>query len=272
MSLLETNITAARPAPPSPFVTLTVVAIVLLALSTLWGFVDPRVIEGAPVWMKPLKFSISFALLFGTIALVEAQLSDPVRNGWTLRITGWIMAAAFLSEMAYIMYQAGRSEASHFNLSTPFNTFMYSVVMAVGAVALVLGTAVIGWLVKRDKGAGLSPALREAIWLGFLLTFILTMIVAGYMSSSGAHFVGIHPEGAPTLPLIGWSGVTGDLRPAHFASLHAMQALPMLALWLGRRGKAGSISTIRVASAGYAIFTMAVFGQALLGWPLTPLG
>jgi hypothetical protein len=98
------------------------------------------------------------------------------------------------------------------------------------------------------------------------------MIVAGYMSSGGSTCVGIHPEGAPTLPVFGWSSVTGDLRPAHFVSLHAMQALPMLALWLGRQGKIGSVGTIRLASAGYAILTLAVFGQALFGLPLIPLG
>jgi hypothetical protein len=40
-----------------------------------------------------------------------------------------------------------------------------------------------------------------------------------------SRFVGIHPKGAPILPVFGWSGVTGDLRLAHFVSLHAMQAL-----------------------------------------------
>ncbi|GAB5448541.1 hypothetical protein [Gymnodinialimonas sp.] len=272
MSLLDANVPAIRDTPPSQFVTLTVVALVLIALSGMWGLVDPRMIQGVPVWMKPLKFSLSFAALFATIALLETRLSSAVRNGWTLRITGWVMAAAFLSEMAYMMYQGGRSEASHFNLSTPFNEFMYSVVMAAGAVALVVGVGVIGWLAKRDKDADLSPALREAIWLGFLLTFVLTMIVAGYMSSGSTRFVGVHPEGAPTLPLVGWSGVTGDLRPAHFASLHAMQALPLLALWLERGGQVGSVTTIRWASMGYAAVTLAVFAQALLGLPLIPLG
>ena len=61
---------------------------------------------------------------------------------------------------------------------------------------------------------------------GFLLNFILTMIVVGYMSGGiSSRFVGIHPKGAPILPVFGWSGVTGDLRLAHFVSLHAMQAL-----------------------------------------------
>lgn len=272
MSLLDTNTPTDSAPRPTQFQTLTVVSIVLLALTVLWGFVDPRLIDGVPVWMKPLKFALSFAVLFGTIALVEPRLSDRVRDGWTLRVVGWVMAAAFLSEMAYMMYQAGRAEPSHFNYSTPFNQIMYEVVMAAGAVSLVAATAVIGWVVKRDKGADLSPALREAIWLGFLLTFVLTMIVAGYLSMNLGHFVGVHPEGAPILPLLGWSGVTGDLRPAHFASLHAMQALPLLALWLDRKDSSGSVRTLRFAAFGYAALTLAVFAQALMEMPLIPLG
>ncbi|MEO1678693.1 MAG: hypothetical protein AAFU80_11110 [Pseudomonadota bacterium] len=272
MSTRDAALPTVREDAPSQFVTLTVVALVLLALSTLWGFVDDRTIEGVAVWMKPFKFALSFAVFFATIALIERRLSDPVRNGWTLRILGWAMAAAFLSEMAYMMYQAGRAEASHFNMSTPFNEFMYTVVMAAGAVVLVAATALIGWVARRDANANLSPALREAIWLGFLLTFILTMIVAGYMSAGGTRLVGVHPEGAATLPFVGWSGVTGDLRPAHFASLHAMQVLPLLAMWLDRGGRTGSVLTIRFAALGYAALTLAVFVQALLGLPLIPLG
>lgn len=272
MSLLDATLPVARVEAPSQFRTLTVVAVVLLALTVLWGFVDARTIDGVLVWMKPLKFALSFAVLFGTIALVETRLTERVRKGWPLRIVGWVMASAFLSEMAYMMYQAGRAEASHFNLSTPFHEFMYTVVMAAGAVALVAATGVIGWIVKRDNGANLSPALREAIWLGFGLTFVLTMIVAGYMSSGTGHFVGVHPEGAPTLPLFGWSGVTGDLRPAHFASLHAMQALPLLALWLDLRGHSASVRTVRVGAFGYAAMTLAVFAQAVMEIPLVPLG
>ncbi|MEM7470593.1 MAG: hypothetical protein AAF340_04515 [Pseudomonadota bacterium] len=273
MTLLDVNPPATRTERPMQFTTLTVVAVVLAALSILWGFVDERLIDGVPVFMKPLKFALSFALLFATLALVETRLTQGARDGWTLRITGWVMAAAFLSEMAYMMYQAGRAEASHFNLSTPFNELMYTSVMAVGAVALVLGTAVIGWVVKRDKAARFGPALREAIWLGFVLTFVLTMIVAGYMSMGSTRFVGVHPDGAPSLPLVGWSGVTGDLRPAHFAALHAMQVLPLLGLWLDRGGeRQGAVRTIRIAAFGYAILTLAVFGQALMGLPLIPLG
>lgn len=273
MTLLDPQIETPLRTNPSQFQTLTVVAIILVAISGLWGFVDARALtDGVPVWMKPLKFSLSFVVLFITIALVESRFSAPVRNGWTLRIVGWVMAAAFLSEMAYMMYQGARVEASHFNLSTPFNTFMYTVVMAAGAVALVASVGVIGWLAWRDKGADLGPALREAVWLGFLVSFVLTLIVASYMSSGTGHYVGEHPLGAASLPLVGWSGVTGDLRPAHFLSLHAMQVLPLLGIWLDTQGAAGGTRTVRFAALGYIVLTLAVFGQAIMGMPLIPLG
>lgn len=272
MSLLDAQLPALRGPAPTQFQTLTVVAVVLGALSILWGGVDTRMVDGAFVWMKPLKFSLSFALLFATIALVEARLSAPVRDGWPLRITGWVMAAAFLSEMAYMMYQGARAEPSHFNVSTPFNQMMYEVVMAAGAVSLVIGVAVIGWIVRRDTAATIGAATRQGIWLGFLLSFVLTMVVAMYLSFQGQHHVGLHPDGAPTLPLVGWSGVTGDLRPAHFLSLHAMQVLPLLGLWLDRRGESGDVRTLRIAALGYSVLTLAVFGQAIMGLPLIPLG
>ncbi|MDJ0992522.1 MAG: hypothetical protein QNI90_03045 [Dinoroseobacter sp.] len=272
MSLLDTNSPSIAQEAPSQFRVLAVVSVVLVALTVLWSFVDDRTIEGVAVWMKPLKFALSFAVLFATITLVETRLSPSVREGWPFRVIGWVMAAAFLSEMAYMMYQAGRAETSHFNVSTPFHRMMYEVVMAAGAVSLVAATAAIGWLVKRDKSADLSPAVREAIWLGFLLTFVLTMIVAVTMSFLGDRHVGVHPVGAPTLPLVGWSGVVGDLRPAHFASLHAMQVLPFLALLLERGEKTASVKTIRLAAIVYSGLTFAVFGQALMNIPLIPLG
>ena len=271
MSLLDTNLPAVRAGAPSQFHVLTVVSAILLAVTVAWGFVDARLIDGVPVWMKPLKFALSFVVLFWTMALVEARMSAGWREGWTLRITGWVMAAAFLSEMAYMIYQAARAEASHFNLSTPFHETMYTV-MGVGAVSLIAGVAVMGWAVTRDGGVAMGPGLREGVWLGFASTFVLTFIVAGYLSSSGGHFVGVHPEGAPTVPLMGWSGVTGDLRPAHFASIHAMQALPLLGLWLDRRGGAGAVRKLRLAAAGFAVLTLALFVQALMGVPLIPLG
>lgn len=272
MSLLEAHPAAVRDGAPRQFQTLTVVALVLLGLSAAWVLVDPRMVDGAAVGMKPLKFALSFAVLFATLSSIEPRLSRGLRDGWTFRVIGWVMATAFLSEMAYMIYQGALAEPSHFNLSTPFHAFMYTVVMATGAVLLVLGVGLIGWLVQRDRTADLGDGLRTGIVLGFGLTFVLTMITAGYLSTNGSHFVGQHPDGGAVLQLFGWSGVTGDLRPAHFAALHAMQALPLLGLWLDRRGSPNAARTVGIAALGYGTLTMIVFTQATLGLPLIPLG
>jgi len=272
MSLLDTYPTSIRSAPPSQFLVLTMVSIVFLAVGVAWSVVDTRQVVGAAVWMKPVKFALSFAIFFATIALVEARLSQTVRDGWLLRIIGWVMAAAFLSEMAYMTYQAALAKPSHFNIGTPFHAFMYKVVMASGAVALVLGAALIGVIAQRDRSARIGDGLRTGIFLGFPLTFVLTMVTAGYLSINGGHFVGLHPEGATVLPLLGWSGVTGDLRPAHFVAMHAMQALPLLGLWLDRRGVGSPTRILLIGAALYGGLTMAVFAQALMGMPLVRLG
>ena len=77
---------------------------------------------------------------------------------------------------------------------------------------------------------------------------------------------------AEGLPFVGWATATGDLRPAHFLSLHAMQVLPLFGLWLDRRGTVHAVRPVRLAAVGYSLLTMAVFAQALLGLPRIPLG
>ena len=259
----------ARPAATT-FQALTAVAAAMVALGLLWASTDPRLVDGMPVWSKPLKFALSFVALFGTLALLEARLSPAVRDGRPMRLIALVMAACFLSEMAWIVYQAARAQGSHYNFDDPLAAFMYMTVMAFGAVTLVACIGAIGWIAKRDAGAALGAATREAVWLGFLASFVLTMIVAGTLSSGEGHFVGTPPADAVDWPLLGWSGAVGDLRPAHFLSLHAMQVLPLLGLWLDRRG--GGVGPVRVAAAAYAILTFAVFAQALAGMPLIHLG
>lgn len=273
MSLLDRDFGATRGTVPSQFHVLTVVSAVLLGLTIAWGFVDPRQIGGVSVWLKPMKFALSFVVLFWTMALVEARLSAVWREGRLLRATALVMAAAYLVEMAYMIYQAARAEASHFNLATPFHEAMYTV-MGIGAVSLIAGVAVMGWVARRDADADLGPGLRVGIWLGFAATFGLTFVVAGYLSSTGGPFTGPHPSDAATLPLLGWSGVTGDLRPAHFGAIHAMQVLPLLGLWLDRRGTGANTAVrgLRVAALAYALLTLALFAQALAGMPLIRLG
>jgi hypothetical protein len=233
------------------------------------GLLDPRTLAGENVWLKPGKFALSFVALFATLAPVVERLSAPVRHGRPMRAATTALSLAFWGEMVVIGGRAARGEASHFNVGTPLDQALYSL-MGAGALTLVAAIAVIGWLATRDDQARLGPGLRYGVSIGFVLAAGLTLVTAGTLSSLGGHFVGTPSPTTGTLPLLGWSTEVGDLRPAHFLALHAMQVLPLLGWWMDRRGQAANTAkrAVRRAAAVYAVLTAAVFIQALMGLPL----
>ena len=255
-----------RTEPRDDFAALTVLSVALTVLFALGVATDPRTLDLAPVWLKPLHFALSFVLYFATLALVVRRLSPQVRSGWPLRVTTLAIAVSFMAEMAYIAVQAAQAERSHFNVGDPLHAALYAA-MGVGAVTLVAGVAVIGVIAARDAGFSAGPRSRQGIVLGFWITLPLTLIVAGYMGSHGSHWVGTPQPGAATVPLMGWSLTVGDLRPAHFLSIHAMQALPLLGLWLDRRGSKNR-RILWGAAVLWSVACLALFAQALMGLPL----
>jgi len=253
--------------PPGIFAQLTIVSIALLGIAVLWGQFDTRVLDDVAVWAKPAKFALSFIVHFGTLAIIVAALSEKSRRHLSIVVAGGVMAVAFLAEMAYIFFQAAQAEHSHFNFSTSFHQVMYAW-MGVGAVLLVAMPIVVAWMARRDSAIG--PATRAGIWWGALASFTLTIIVAGYLSEQSGHFVGLPSDPPRVLPVLGWSTEVGDLRPAHFLSLHVLQLLPMIGLWIDRTGR-GSAAIIKFLAAAYALLTFSVLGQSLLGLPLISL-
>lgn len=257
-------------APPNAFAALTAFSAALLLLALLWASGEPRLVDGEPAWIKPAKFALAFVATFGTLALAQSRLSAPWAGGWLLASTGAVMGAAFAGEMAYLVVQAARGEASHYNTSTPFNARMYQL-MGVGAVLLTLGIGLVGVAVLRDREARLSPALRRAVGLSFVVTTPLVLVTAGWLSAQGGPHVGLHPTGGATVPGLGWSLATGDLRPAHFLALHAMQAIPLWVMARDRLGGRVAPAEVLGVTALWAALTAAVFVKALMGLPLVRL-
>jgi len=248
---------------PSIFAQLTIASIAMLAIAVLWGQFDPRILDDVSVWVKPAKFALSFTVHFATLAIIVAALSENIRKHLSITIAGGVMAIAFLAEMAYLVFQAAQAEHSHFNFSTPFHQTMYSL-MGLGAVLLIAMLIVVAWVARRDLAIG--SATKEGIWWGALTSFLLTLVTAGYLGNQGGHFVGVPYDPSRVLPIVGWSTEVGDLRPAHFLSLHAMQLLPLIGLWIDQTGR--SVAIVKPLAAAYAVLSLVVLGQSLMGLPL----
>jgi hypothetical protein len=122
-----------------------------------------------------------------------------------------------------------------------------------------------------------AAAVRLGLGLSLLgmlaaVPMVLPSQDPGIEGISGAHSVGV-PDGGPGLPVVGWSTTGGDLRIGHFVGLHALQALPILAILLNRflgtrLDEHTRVRLLVVAGAAYGILTMLLTWQALRGQPL----
>ena len=90
--------------------------------------------------------------------------------------------------------------------------------------------------------------------------------MAGELAGNGGRYIGTPSVDGSRLPIVGWSMEVGDLRPAHFFALHAMQVLPACGYIASRFDFSQRL--VWIATALYASFTITVFLTALRGIPL----
>jgi len=239
----------------------TSMAALTAVLAVAW-LVDDRTVAGAPVWAKPLKFAVSFVLYAFTLAWMLDHLTRWRRAG---RRLGTMIVAAGLVEMVIITGQAARGRGSHFNVETPFDNVLFTI-MGVTVAVLYVMTLLVGLLLLRTPSG--DAAADWAVRLGVFVS-LLGMSVGVVMVVLNGHAVGV-PDGGPGLPLVGWSTTGGDLRIAHFAGMHALQVLPLVAGVLAARGVAGgtALRVVVVAAAAHAALVVLLTWQALRAQPL----
>ncbi|GJD96221.1 hypothetical protein [Methylobacterium iners] len=232
---------------------------------------DARLLNGESVWAKPLKFALSSAVHFGSIALAVHWL----RPAWTA--SAWMTAlaaasvAAAVFEVAYIALQGALGASSHFNVSTPLHAALWSL-MAAAAVIVLAPMAVIGLLAALDDRARWPAPVRAGVAVGMLGGALLTLVTAFRMGANMSHFIGAPPSWDSLVPLTGWSWRGADLRPAHFLATHMAQAIPLLSLAASPLvpPRAAIVAVVAFATSWTGL-TILVFGNALAGGSLATL-
>ncbi len=251
-----------------PLMATAVLMLPSLGVSLVGLLLDPRVIAGAPAWLKPAKFAISTLIYTGSLAWLLRYVTVWPR---VTRVAAWTTAVALVIEIALIDLQAARGATSHFNQTTSFDIAVFSIM---GGMIALLWIASVVLLLALFRQRFTDPAWAWALRLGLLVT-VLGSAMGGLMLAprdeqvrtgrqpSGGHTIGA-PDGTPGLPLMNWSRTHGDLRVPHFFGLHGLQAIPMLAWTVGRRRRLRT-SMVATVAASYLALIAILVAQALAG-------
>ncbi|WP_018682418.1 hypothetical protein [Actinokineospora enzanensis] len=253
-----------------PLVLFTVLMGALTVVSLVGMVVDDRQLEGVSVWLKPLKFDLSFILFALTWAWL---LSLPEHTTRFLNRTATVLVGGGLVEMVIITVQAARGRMSHFNNTTTLDGTLFQIM---GATVVVIWVATLLLTIKL-AAQRLAPrpellAIRLGMVIslvGMLIGFLMTINTSsGVEGIVGAHAVGV-PDGGPGMPLTNWSTTGGDLRIPHFLGLHAVQLLPIVGLLLRRRtDERSAVRLVWTLGLGYAGLFALLTWQAIRGQSL----
>ncbi len=268
----------------APMTLLSLVTAGLTLFFVVGIFADSRMITGAPAWLKPAKFALSISIYTLTITWMLGFVETERR--WKKRLVGllgWLIVGVFVLEMIPVVVQVVRGTTSHFNVATPLEALLWSV-MGAAIVTLWTTNFVLAALLlfQRFEAPAFAWSLRLGLiiaivgmGLGFLMTTPTAQQMASWQGGApvtvvGAHTVGFE-DGGPGLPVVGWSTRGGDLRVGHFIGMHALQVLPFLGLFIVRRrlSRKQGVRLVWTAAAGLLGVVLLVTWQALRAQPLT---
>ena len=231
--------------------------------------VDRAAISGVHPALKPFKFAVSIAAFLLTMGVLLPMVSMQEASRSVL---AWLFAATMGIEMVAIVVQAVRGTTSHFNVRGPRETGIWRAMVA----AIVLATIGIVWVVFAaflgplvGEGGSPLPLLMTIAWRAGLLLLLLAPVTGFAMGGRLRHSIG-GKDGGAGLPFVNWSVHHGDLRVAHFFTLHAVQVLPLvaglllqieLANWLR-----GVFLAVAIGAAG--AISLGTLAQAFAGRPV----
>lgn len=227
-----------------------ILALIFLGLTLIFT----TQVAGVNAWYKPFKFAFSIALYAITIAWFVWYLPS-----FNTTLFNFAVIALLGFEIVYIALQAARGQLSHFNISSPLYSALYTS-MALAATAISLYTAYIGFLFFKNSFPTLPAYYLWSIRVAIIL-FVVFSLEGFLMGSRLSHTIG-GKDGSTGLPLVNWSYKYGDPRIAHFIGMHALQVLPLLSFYLLKNTKA----TI-IAGALYGMLALFTLLQALNGKP-----
>lgn len=237
--------------------------IALFFLALLMFSIDPTEIKGINAWIKPMKFGLSITIYVWTFAwLLGYSVNQRAK-----RIISMGVIVSMAVEITLIYIQAFRGTTSHFNVTSPLDGIIFAI-MGVFILINTLTNAYAAWIFFREE----LPLNRPMLWAwrAGLLLLLFGSVSGQWMVIQLAHTVGA-ADGGPGLPFVNWSTVAGDIRSAHFFTLHGLQVIPIAAAVFDRFTGSSATRWVITSIVIYTSWCIILHLRALQGLPLIAL-
>jgi hypothetical protein len=156
-------------------------------------------------------------------------------------------------ELFVITWQAANGRLSHFNISKPLYSTLFSL-MGVAISILTLHTAYLGYLFFKIDNLNIPMGYLWGIRLGIIL-FVIFAFEGGIMGAKLQHTVGAI-DGSNGIAFLNRSKHYGDLRIAHFLGMHSLQLLPLLGFYVFKNPAA--IIGFAIVYFGFVVYTLVI--------------
>lgn len=222
--------------------------IITLLLSAL-GHLCDHSIYSLSTWLKPAKFAVSILLYAASFNIFQRYISG--QN----RLIRFAMSASVLGgfiELASSLTQAALTWSAHSNAGVE-DALLITGRLAIMPLAFL--DLIFFAVLMREKN--LPPVMGSALKWGLLLTAI------GFIPG----FILMAPEHVQVALSHHAFCSSGNLRIAHFIGIHALQIIPLLALYLERFDSQLSIgeqlNILRISGFSYFALIQILTWQAL---------
>lgn len=195
-----------------------------------FAFIEHKSILGANAFLKPFKYCFFSGLINWVFGWIIVHLfSKKIQS-----ISSWIHVVPLFTINFIIIVQAFRGVPSHFNISSPFDQMLNTILYA----SYILYTLLIAWITVSFIVQKKMPTSQPYAW-GIrmsLLVYLLFLFDGFYMLVIKSHLVsGKDPEKG--IYFFNWSTKHGNLRIIHYIGILALPAILLCSYYVFKKKK-----------------------------------
>lgn len=252
--LLTTFLREARRRNKLLFLASIILTFMFLLFLAAFGFCGAPPVAEICYWLKPFKFSISFALYLFTLGWLMEYLR-PIWSKQKIEIVSLSLVVLIIIEMAAIFLQSIQHSRlyAHLQLSSHTNETIAEILPLITTIMILINTALVIYVACYFF---LPISLTPKLYLWSIRIGFIVMILSCFL---GLYLLLRYGKVAPShtsfeLPFSQIASTRSNLITLHFFGLHSLQLFPLLGYYVNKRVAYCIIGLLTLVFLGFSFY------------------